>query len=76
MTQSRRMSLVETLTGTAIGFAVSVGLSIVVYPLFGHAFTLAQNVWITVIFTIASIARGYLVRRAFQRLHTWLESRS
>lgn len=68
MTQSRRMSLVETIAGVAIGFAVSLGLSYVVYPLFGHAFTLAQNVGITVIFTVASIIRSYVVRRAFNRL--------
>ena len=67
MTQSRRMSLVETFAGVAIGFAVSVALAYVVYPLFGHSFTLAQNIGITVIFTVASIVRGYLVRRAFNR---------
>lgn len=69
MTQSRRHSLVETIAGTAIGFVVSVLLSMVVYPAFGHSFTLTQNAGITVIFTVASIARGYLVRRIFNRLH-------
>ncbi len=68
MSQSRRMSMIETLAGVAIGFAVSVALSYVVYPLFGHAFTLGQNIAITVIFTVASIVRGYLVRRVFNRL--------
>lgn len=48
---------------TAIGFVASIVLSLIVYPMFGHAFTLAQNFWITVIFTIASIARQYAVRR-------------
>lgn len=67
MSQTRRMSAVETVAGVAIGFAVSVCLSFVVYPLFGHAFTLSQNVGITIIFTVASIVRGYLVRRAFNR---------
>ena len=67
MRQSRRMSLVETIAGVAIGFAVSVGLSYVVYPLFGHTFTLSQNIGITLIFTVASILRGYVVRRAFNR---------
>lgn len=50
---------------TAIGFGISLVLAMVVYPLFGHAFTLAQNVGITCIFTVASIARGYAVRRWF-----------
>lgn len=68
MSQSRTHSLIETFAGVAIGFVVSVALSIIVYPLFGHAFTLGQNMGITLIFTIASIVRGYLVRRAFNRL--------
>jgi len=66
--QSRKHSLIETLVGVAIGFAVSMGLSMVVYPLFGHSFSLAQNLWITVIFTVASVVRGYLVRRLFNSL--------
>lgn len=65
MSQSRRMSLVETVAGVAVGFVVSVLASFVVYPIFGHAFTLSQNIGITIIFTVLSIVRGYLVRRAF-----------
>ena len=65
MSQTRRQSLIETVAGVAIGFAVSMALSAIVYPLHGHAFTLAQNASITVIFTVASILRGYWVRRLF-----------
>lgn len=71
MTQSRLMSAVETVAGVAIGFAVSVALSLIVYPLFGHAFTLGQNIGITIIFTVASFVRGYAVRRLF----VWLAGR-
>lgn len=68
--QSRLQSLIEAWVGTAIGFALSLCLSAVVFPMFGHAFTLAQNFWITSIFTVASIARSYAVRRMFNaRLH-------
>lgn len=63
--QTRRQSMIETIAGVSIGFAVSMALSAIVYPLHGHAFTLTQNASITVIFTIASIARGYGVRRLF-----------
>lgn len=69
MTQSRTQSAIESLAGTAIGFVVSVMSAMVVYPLFGHAFTLTQNIGITIIFTVLSIVRSYLVRRAFNRLH-------
>lgn len=71
MNQTRLGSIIEACIGTAIGFVVSMCLALVVYPAFGHAFTLAQNFWITVIFTVASVARGYVVRRWFNaRLHT------
>ena len=63
--QTRRQSLIETIAGVAIGFAVSMVLSMIVYPLHGHRFTLTQNASITVIFTVASILRGYGVRRLF-----------
>lgn len=66
MEQTRVGSLIEACIGTAIGFAVSMLLSMIVYPMHGHSFTLAQNASITAIFTIASIARGYVVRRWFQ----------
>jgi hypothetical protein len=65
MTQTRKQSAIETVAGVAIGFAVSLLASVLVFPLFGHAFTLSQNVGITIIFTVLSIARGYAVRRLF-----------
>lgn len=67
MSQSRRMSLVETATGITVGFAVSVAASFIVFPLFGHSFTLGENVGIALVFTVLSLVRGYLVRRAFNR---------
>lgn len=70
MNQTRLGSLIEAILNTAFGFVVSVALSLIVYPLFGHSFTLAQNIGITAIFTVASVARGYVVRRLFNnRLH-------
>lgn len=70
MNQTRIGSLIEACINTAIGFVMSIVLSLIVYPMFGHSFTLAQNVGITVIFTVASIVRGYVVRRWFNaRIH-------
>jgi len=65
MEQTRAGSLFEACINTAVGFFLSLALSVIVYPMFGHAFTMAQNVGITIIFTVASIARGYVVRRWF-----------
>jgi len=67
MSQSRLSSFAETCLSIAIGFVVSLILTALVLPAYGHAVTFGQNLQITGIFTIASIARGYLVRRAFVR---------
>ena len=67
MSQSKLSSLAETLISIAIGFVVSLVLTALVMPAYGHHVTFEQNLQITGIFTIASIARGYLVRRAFNR---------
>jgi hypothetical protein len=65
MSQTKIGSLLETLAGIAIGFSVSLVLTAVVMPAYGHQVTMGDNLQITGIFTIASIIRGYLVRRAF-----------
>lgn len=65
MSQSRLHSFIEAWASTVIGFIMSMVLSAVVFPAFGHAFTLMQNFWITLIFTVASIIRTYMIRRWF-----------
>ena len=67
MRQTRFMSLIETLVGIAIGFTVSVIITALVMPAYGHHVTMGDNLQITAIFTVASVIRGYLVRRAFVR---------
>ena len=67
MNQTRLGSLIEACINTAIGFFGSILLSMVVYPMFGHSFTLAQNAGITLIFTAWSILRGYAIRRWFEK---------
>lgn len=63
--QRRRMSAIEAVTSTSVGFAVSLALTFTVLPAFGYAVT-APHAWgITAIYTAASIIRGYAVRRAF-----------
>lgn len=65
--QSKTQSLKETVISTFIGLAVSLITQIVIFPLYGLEVSLNQNIQITIIFTIVSIARGYLVRRYFNR---------
>jgi hypothetical protein len=65
VSQTRLSSLAETCLNIAIGFVVSLVITALVLPAYGHPVTFGQNLQITGIFTVASIARGYLVRRAF-----------
>ena len=66
--QSRTMSFVEAVTNVVVGFGLAVLTHVVVFPLFGLAATFDQHVSIAVIFTLVSLARGYVPRRVFQTL--------
>jgi len=67
MKQSKKQSLTETVISTFIGLAVSLITQIVVFPLYDMEVSFNQNIQITIIFTVVSIARGYLVRRYFNK---------
>lgn len=70
MSQSKRGSLLETLTNTAIGLGVSVVANSLVFPRFGFHVSAAGNIEISVIYTLISIARGYCVRRMWNWIGT------
>ena len=70
MMQTRLSSLIEAVINVAIGFAVSLVITSIVLPAYGHPVSWADNLQITGIFTVASIARSYFVRRYFNaRIH-------
>jgi hypothetical protein len=60
------MSLVEAIANVAVGYAVALLTQIIVFPLFGLQVSLGDNLAIGGLFTIASIARAYTLRRAFE----------
>ena len=63
--QSKRESMIETLTNVCIGLLISFIANMLVLPLFGYDINLTDGVLISIIFTIISIVRGYMVRRWF-----------
>ena len=65
--QSKKHSLIESVTNTVAGFVVSLGIQLAIYPAMGIPVKFSQNIVITCIFTIASILRGYLIRRIFNK---------
>jgi len=67
--QTRLQSLMEASSNTLIGFAISVGVGQLVYPLFGYDVTIRHNIGLTAIFVAVSLARSYVFRRFFNWLH-------
>jgi hypothetical protein len=63
--QSRTHSAIEAVANTAIGFVISMIVGEIAFPLCGVAVSLHQNFALTCIFTVSSLARSYVLRRAF-----------
>lgn len=69
MSQSRKGSLAETVVNTSVGYILALGTNALVLPAFGFHVSIGENVGMTLIFTAISIARSYVLRRVFNRLH-------
>ena len=67
MSQSRRGSLIEAMVSTATGFAVSMVLQHFTMQALGRPTSTAEDLAVVSIFTVASIVRGYVLRRVFNR---------
>lgn len=67
MTQTKKHSLLEAVTNTAVGFVISLGSTFIIFPLVGVPSSAGKNLLITLFFTVISILRGYILRRFFNR---------
>jgi hypothetical protein len=76
MKQSRLMSLVESLTNVLVGYGVAVVTQMLVFPLFGLAVTVTENLLIGLVFTAVSIVRSYALRRGFEALRVRQSARA
>ncbi len=68
MKQSRLMSMVESLANVLVGYGVALATQMLVFPVFGLAVTITENILIGLIFTVVSIVRSYALRRGFEAL--------
>lgn len=66
--QSRFASLVEAAANVGAGYLLALALQRLAYPLFGIHTTLATDSAIAALFTLVSLARSYVLRRAFEWL--------
>ena len=63
--QSKRQSMIETLTSVFVGWIIGVILNMLALPLFDYDVSLTDGVLISIIFTAVSIIRSYIIRRWF-----------
>lgn len=72
VTQSRIDSAMETVTNTAIGYVIALVANIVILPaVLGIKVSMGENLLIAALFTVISLVRGYLIRRAFNGRSVW-----
>ena len=63
--QTRLMSVLESTANIVVGYGVAVITQLLVFPLFGIAASLSDNLVIGLIFTAGSLGRSYALRRFF-----------
>ena len=63
--QTKTESMVEAFVNTFIGYWISFIVQLIVYPAFGAKFSLVDNLYIGLIFLVASFGRSYIIRRFF-----------
>ena len=68
MKQLRRMSLVEATANVVVGYVLAIATQLAVFPLFGLEAALGEHLAIGMAFVAVSLARGYLLRRLFERI--------
>ena len=68
MKQSKKHSLIESITNVVVGLVISFLIQIIIYPLLNIEVSLNQNLFITMVFFLASFFRGYVIRRIFNNI--------
>jgi len=65
MQQSRFKSLLESLVNLGAGYIISLSASLLIFPYFGVDSAISQNAKITLAYSVISLIRLFIVRRAF-----------
>jgi len=65
MTQTKKMSLIESTTNVVVGYFLAVATQLIFFPLFGIKINLTSNLELGIIFLLVSLARSYILRRFF-----------
>lgn len=68
MEQTKKLSFIESVTNTFIGFVITLLISPAIYWLCDVNITYTKMTLTTLLFTIVSILRNYVIRRWFNNL--------
>lgn len=66
--QTKKHSLLESLTNVIVGLLMSFLTQLIIYPILDIEVSLNQNIIITAVFFIISFVRGYVIRRIFNKI--------
>ena len=66
--QTKKHSLLESLTNVIVGLLMSFLTQLIIYPFLDIEVSLNQNIIITAVFFIISFVRGYVIRRIFNKI--------
>ena len=67
--QTRKLSLIESLSNAITGFALAMATQYFIFPYFDIYISIESNFKITFIFALVSMIRGYLIRRFFNYIN-------
>lgn len=65
--QSKLGSLAESLTNIGIGITICFLSNIIVLPAFGYDVTIGDATMISIVFTVISLVRSYVIRRVYNK---------
>lgn len=68
MKQTKKLSILESVTNTVAGLVTSFLIQIVIYPILDIPVSLNQNIIITFVFFTASFLRSFVIRRIFNKI--------
>ena len=66
--QSKKFSLLESISNIAIGYGVALLSQIIIFPFFDIDVTLRENIYIGLWFTAVSLVRSFVLRRIFNAI--------
>ncbi len=69
MKKSQRFSLLEAVISTVIGMVVTFFAQVIFFPIFGIEATIIDIGWVTIIFTVLSILKNFVIRRWFHKIY-------